>query len=404
MHQNTEYEFKIFNNKSHYLFFMFAIIVIAAIGFFASDIYLPSLPTIAHYFKENTMRVQLTVSIFLLSMAIFQIFIGALSDKFGRKKILVISVLIFIVASLGCYDSHSLNALILFRFLQGIGSACGLSIGHAIIADIFGPTQSAKPLSIVIPLVAFSPAVAPILGGLIEEHSQWRNIFLFLAGYGILILLFLITPIIPKIPRRENLSTRNGINILKILKDKQFIGYALFMMNSNACYFAFLAASPFLLKEYGYSPTQIGYAFCAASFPYMSSSFLGRKLSMRFTYIHLIFIGLLCDAVGVICMLCFSALNWPSMMSIMIPVFIISIGNGFLMPFSSASAIALYPRNAGLITGTLATAQLCAASLATFLMGVFANGKLYPLGLFNLCVVTLTFSYFIVIFGSKLRK
>ena len=245
--KRTEPEVKIFNHKSHAFFFMVTIIIIAAIGFFASDIYLPSLPSIAQYFHESSLKVQLTMSVFLLTMAIFQVFNGILSDKYGRKKILFILILIFIFASLGCYQSHSLNELILFRFFQGMGAACGLSIGQAIIADLYGPTQSAKPLSIVIPLVAFSPAIAPILGGLIEEYSNWRNIFLFLVGYGVLVLIFLITPIIPKITRVTPIRTGNQGNILQIIKNKQYIGYALFMMTSNACYFAFLAASPFLL-------------------------------------------------------------------------------------------------------------------------------------------------------------
>ncbi len=386
---------------------MVTMIIIAAIGFFASDIYLPSLPAIANYFQKSNLQVQLTMSVFLFTMAVFQVFMGALSDKFGRKQILILSTGIFIFASLGCFKSASLNELIFFRFLQAIGAASGLSVSQAILADLFGPVKSAKPLSIMIPLVAFSPAIAPILGGLIEEHSNWRNIFLFLAGYGFLIFILLLTPIIPTLSKTtysKKLSEKSSASVLQILKNTQFIGFAFFMMTSNACYFAFLAASPFLLNKYGYSPAQVGYAFCASSFPYMSASFFGRKLSHKLSFIQIIFVGLLTDCVGVLCMLGFAATNWPHMLSIMIPVFIISIGNGFIMPYSSASAIALYPRNAGLITGSLASLQLCAASIGTLAMGILANGTLYPLAIFNLCIVFCALFYFLRVFRFQLRN
>lgn len=145
--KHFENKIEIFTRKGHYFCFMVTIIIIAAIGFFASDIYLPSLPSIALYFKQNALQVQLTMSVFLLTMAFFQVLIGALSDKLGRKQVLFFAISIFIFSSLGCYKSHSLNELILFRFFQGIGAASGLCIGQAIIADLFGPIQSARSLS-----------------------------------------------------------------------------------------------------------------------------------------------------------------------------------------------------------------------------------------------------------------
>jgi DHA1 family bicyclomycin/chloramphenicol resistance-like MFS transporter len=391
-----------FQSKVHYFFFMSTIILVAAVGFFASDIYLPSLPFIAQYFSKTTSEVSMTMSVFLLAMALFQVFIGALSDKFGRKQILFVSLSIFIVSSLACAHSQTLNQLILSRFFQGIGAACGLSIGQAIIADLFGPIQSAKPLSILIPLVAFSPAVAPILGGLIEEHSSWRMVFLFLAFYGFTGLFLCLTPIVPKLKHHEIAQNENGpkFKFLHLLKNKEFFGFALFMMNSNACYFAFLSATPFLLKTFGYTPTQVGYAFCAASFPYMFASFIGRKLAVRLSHLQIILCGLLIDLFGVLLMFGFAASHWPNMASIMIPIFFITSGNGLIMPYSSASAISIFPKNAGLVTGTLATLQLCAASLGTFMMGLIANGTLFPLAGFNLAVVIVTLVYFFFVFGN----
>lgn len=404
-------DIKVFKHPAQTFLFMTTIIIVAAVGFFASDIYLPSLPAIGLYFHESNLNVQLTMTVFLLTMAVCQVFIGALSDKLGRKKVLIFFTCLFILASYGCSQAHTLNELILYRVFQGMGAASGLCIGQAIVADLYGPVHSAKPLSIVIPLVAFSPAIAPILGGIIEEHSIWRNIFLFLSAYGVLMLILIALPIIPKLPVQKKILAQNELApnwkespIFKIIKDKRFLGFALFMMNSNAIYFAFLSASPFLLKKFGYSPSEVGYAFCAASFPYMFASLIGRRLSVRYSHVQIIFLGLLMGALGVACMFGFAASHWPNILSILIPVFLICIGSGLIMPFSSASAISLYPQNAGLITGTLATLQLCAAAFGTFMMGLLANGTLYPLSFFDLGVVSFTILYFIKVFGKELRK
>jgi DHA1 family bicyclomycin/chloramphenicol resistance-like MFS transporter len=256
-------------------------------------------------------------------------------------------------------------------------------------------------LSITIPLVAFSPAIAPVLGGHIEIHFNWQTNFLILALYGLVIIFMLLSPIIPKL-QENNFSQKNSAFDIKvfiqILFHKKFFGFALFMMVSNASYFSFVAACPFLLKKFGYSPAAVGYAFCAASFPYMFASFMGRKLSLTKSSLQIIFLGLFLNVIGGFTLLIMFFLNWPHILALMIPVFIITIGNGLLMPFSSANAISLFPKNAGMVTGTLGSMQLTAAGIGTAVMGIIENGTLYPLGVFVLGIAFLSIIYFIGIF------
>ena len=392
-------------SKFHRIIFIACIIFICAIGFVASDIYLPSLPAIADYYHKEAFWAQSTMTVFLITMAIFQIFSGSLSDKFGRKKILFICMFIFIISSFGCYLSSSIYELIFFRILQAIGACGGMSIGQAIVADLFNPKEMGRILSITIPLVAFSPAIAPVLGGHIEIHFNWQTNFLLLVGYGIVIIVFLLSPIIPKLVVNNKRSSAFDIKtFLSILLDKKFFGYALFMMASNATYFSFVAASPFLLKKFGYSPSAVGYALCAASFPYMLASFLGRKLSLRNSSLRIIFFGLFLNVFGGVVLIMMFFSSWHHMLALMIPVFIITIGNGLLMPFSSASAISLYPSNSGLVTGTLGSLQLTAAGLGTVAMGIIENGTLLPLGLLVLCISLFSIFYFIVVYKISSLK
>ncbi|KAB8029201.1 multidrug effflux MFS transporter [Fluviispira multicolorata] len=392
--------------KLRTVFFVSCIIFICAIGFVASDIYLPSLPAIADYFKKDAAYVQLTMSLFLLTMAVFQIFSGSLSDKYGRKKVLFICILIFIISSVGCFYAASINELIFYRCLQAIGACAGMSIGQAMVADTYGAKETGRILSITIPLVAFSPAIAPVLGGYVEMLFDWRAIFLLLVVYGFIILIMLLTPIIPnKAKYKENLQIKKAafdVKIfIKMLKDKKFFGFALFMMTSNATYFSFLAGAPFLLKKFGYSPSAVGYAFCLASFPYMFASLLGRRLSLTRSSLQIIFLGLLLSAMGGILFLFMYFSAWQHMLGLMIPIFVITIGNGLLMPFSSANAIALFPKNSGLVTGTLGSAQLTAASLGTALMGFVENGTFLPFALIVLSFSIFTIIYYLSVFKNS---
>lgn len=389
-------------SKSRYFIFIFSIIIICAIGFVASDIYLPSLPAIAHYFHIEPKWAQYTMTSFLITMAIFQVFSGSLSDKFGRKKVLAFFMLIFIFSSLGCYFSTSIYQLIICRIFQAIGACAGMTIGQAMVADLFSAKDLAKILSITIPMVAFSPAIAPVVGGHIETSYNWQTNFLILAGYGVFILLLIILPFIPTVPNQTTMQRKVTAfdlkALIKIVTDQKFIAFAFFMKVSNASYFAFLAASPFLLKEFGYSPTTVGYAFCAASFPYMFASLLGRRLSIKKTSLQIIFMGLCLNFFGGLLLIMMFFCHWEHILALMIPVFIITIGNGLLMPFSSANAIALFPHHAGMVTGTLGSLQLAAAGIATAVIGFIENGTLLPIGLFVLTIAILAILVFVLTF------
>ncbi|KAB8039846.1 Bcr/CflA family efflux MFS transporter [Silvanigrella paludirubra] len=401
--QNKEPNF----SKIHRILFISCIIFICAIGFVASDIYLPSLPAIADYYHKEAFWAQSTMTAFLITMAVFQIFSGSLSDKFGRKNVLFLFMIIFILASVGCYASSTIYELIFFRVLQAIGACAGMSIGQAIVADLFNSKEMGRVLSITIPLVAFSPAIAPVLGGHIEIHFNWQTNFLILALYGLIIIFMLLSPIIPKLQENNYSQKKSAFDIkvfIQVLLNKKFFGFALFMMVSNASYFSFVAACPFLLKKFGYSPTAVGYAFCAASFPYMFASFMGRRLSLTKSSLQIIFLGLILNVIGGTVLLIMYFINWPHILALMIPVFIITIGNGLLMPFSSANAISLFPKNAGMVTGTLGSMQLTAAGIGTAVMGIIENGTLYPLGVFVLGIAFLSIIYFISVFKISSLK
>lgn len=409
-------------------FLISSIIIICAIGFFSSDIYIPIMPKIAAYFHETPSMVQYTMSAFLLGMAIFQIPIGFLGDKYGKKNILLLFILVFIAASYGCYLAKNLEALILFRFLQSIGACAGISIGQALIVDFFHSKERPGVFSIVVPLVAFSPAIAPLLGAKIDEMFSWREIFLFLIFYGIVCSILLWSPIFSKknqiqhsIKDKDTTFAENDFAKPFLEKgshfDKwtfpsqskkiKFCAYATFMMASNATYFAFLASSPFVLNTMGYSPFVVSLAICASSFPYILSSLFSKKISHKFNSDQIIGFGLCGNALGVFFLWMAQSSHWNHVGALMIPVFVVSVGNGLVMPFSSSQAVSLFPKRAALVTGCLGSAQMFAASLATKCVGLFEEISLRSLAIFDTVVIFCAVVFYLIVFyrvSEKIRN
>ena len=165
--------------------------MLSMMGLLASDIYLPAMPTMVNYFHVNSAKLQQTIGIFLLGLSFFQLVYGPLSDQIGRKKIILFGVLLYVLGSFGCAVSTNIYLLLFFRLIQAIGACSGLVLGRTIIADIFPPKEITNVYNIIYPLVAASPAIAPIIGGYLVNHFHWESNFIFVGIFG-LILLFLL--------------------------------------------------------------------------------------------------------------------------------------------------------------------------------------------------------------------
>lgn len=165
--------------------------MLSMMGLLASDIYLPAMPSMSSYFQVSSVRLQQTIGIFLFGLAVFQLIYGPLSDQIGRKKIIITGVCFYIIGSLGSAFAHSIYILLFFRLIQAIGACSGLVLGRTIIADVFPQNKITNVYNIIYPLVAASPAIAPIIGGYLVSYFSWKASFIFVGTFGLL-LLFLM--------------------------------------------------------------------------------------------------------------------------------------------------------------------------------------------------------------------
>lgn len=243
------------------LYILLLVGFISAFGPFVTDFYLPALPALSDSLHTSTSMVQLTLTVSMVGLAVGQLFIGPLSDRYGRKMPLLASLVLFILSTVGCLTVTTIGPLILYRFIQGIAGAGGVVISKSIATDLYKGQQLARFFSMLSSVQGLAPICAPILGGLLLTVTDWRGIFcvLLVIGIGLLLMVFAF---------RESLQTRvQGSALtafrtyLPVVRNRVFMRYVLVQAMAMGAMFAYIASSPFIFQvHYGLSP--LAYSLC----------------------------------------------------------------------------------------------------------------------------------------------
>ncbi|MCP4334428.1 MAG: multidrug effflux MFS transporter, partial [Gammaproteobacteria bacterium] len=342
-----------------------SIALLVALGPLATDMYLPALPGLADEFSTSAGMVQLTLSLFLAGFALAQIIYGPLSDRFGRKPVLLCGLALFVVASIACAFAKNIEMLILARFVQALGGSAGPVLGRAMVRDIHGPQESARVLSHIGSAMALAPAFAPILGGYMSVYLGWPSIFWFLTLVGILgasLLVLAIAETAPQEHRHPKPVKTILADYARLLQDATYLGYTLTCTLAYAGLFAFLSGSSFVIIDYfGVSEQHFGLLFMLVVAGYISGTLTGAKLSRSYDFRRLVAAGSVLLLIAGATMFII-ALNQPEqVMSIILPMMIFMHGVGLVMPQSMAGAMANYPQMAGSASGLLGFIQMSVA-------------------------------------------
>ncbi len=350
-----------------------SIALLVALGPLATDMYLPALPGLTGEFSTSAGQVQLTLSLFLAGFALAQIIYGPLSDRFGRKPMLLVGLALFVLASMACALAQSIEMLILARFVQALGGSAGPVLGRAMVRDIHGPQESARVLSHIGSAMALAPAFAPILGGYMSVYLGWASIFWFLALVGLFgatLLLLAIEETAPQEHRHPRAVKIILGDYARLLRDPAYLGYTLTCTLAYSGLFAFLSGSSFVIIEYfGVNEEHFGLLFLLVVVGYISGTLSGGRLSRRYDFRRLVGVGSLVLLVAGGSMLAI-ALNQPEqVMSIVLPMMLFMHGVGLVMPQSMAGALANYPHIAGSASGLLGFTQMTTAGLVGVVVG-----------------------------------
>lgn len=258
--------------------------VLSAFGPFVVDLYLPALPQLAEFFHTSTSMTQLTLTTAMIGLAVGQLLLGPISDKFGRKKPLILSLLVYIASTVAIIFSPNIETMIVLRVVQGLSSAGSVVISRAVATDLYRGREMTRFFGLLMTINGLAPIISPILGSLLLEYINWKGIFAFLALIGVVVTLF-------SLRLRESLSEEKRLqgSVLsvfgsfgKIVKNRLFMSYVGIETFLCGTMFAYIAASPFILQSwYGLSAFTFSLCFGANGAALVIGSNLGSRLPNR---------------------------------------------------------------------------------------------------------------------------
>jgi drug resistance transporter, Bcr/CflA subfamily len=328
------------------IYILIVIGTVSAIGPFVTDFYLPALPELMTFFGTTSSMTQLSLTFSMIGLAVGQIFIGPLSDKYGRKMPLLISMLLFTISTIFCLFSWNIESFTISRFIQGFTGAGGIVISRSIATDLYSGRELAKFFAMLSCVQGLAPICAPVLGGILLKFTDWRGIFLALLIIGVLTTLVLTR-------FRDSLSKENRLNeniatkfsyYKPILKNEIFIYYVLIQSLSMGVMFAYIASSPFIYQKiYHLSPIAYSLCFGLNAIAIMIGNLSITKFSTTEEGLLIGVKGFITMSIITVMALCISS----SIVVIEITFFCLLFFLGMILPTSTTLALDMEKQNSG---------------------------------------------------------
>lgn len=354
-----------------------------AIGPFSIDMYLPGFPSIAADLHTSVDQVAYSLSSFFIGICVGQLICGPLLDRFGRKKPLCIGLILYIVASIGCAMSKSVEVLIAFRFLQALGGCVGMVAPNAIVRDVFPVEENAKIFSLLILILGVSPILAPTVGSYLIAAFGWPVVFIVLAVVTALILLAVILWLKESKGPDPSFSLRPKpilTGFANVLREPQFYTYAFAGAIASAGLFAYLAGSPFVFMQmYGVSEQQYGWIFALIAAGLIGSSQLNNVILKKYNSGQVMRFVLVSQAVVGLILVSGIFFGSLGLYSTIFLIFLFLSCQGFTFPNSAALAMAPFTKGAGSASALMGALQMGCGAVASAMVGLFFNHTAVPM-------------------------
>ena len=375
--------------------------ILAGVSAMNMSIFLPSLPSMAKEFDVDYGTMQIFISGYFLSLAFFQLIIGPVSDRIGRKPTMIAAFVLFTLSTLICEITTNFYLFLFFRMLQA-GVAAGFVLGRAIIRDIVPMEHAASMIGYVTMAMTIMPMLAPAVGGVLEEQLNWRYSLRLMYFMGVISLLLIW------FDQKETLN-KNEISEAKFLEDykelflnKDFWFYVIVMGFSVGSYFSFLTGAPVISAEYfQLAPSVQGYLFAILGLGFFLGNFLTGRFAMKIGPNSLMlwgcFIAIIGPLLQVLIYLNFSF----GPLSFFAPMFLVGLGQGLIVPNAAAGIVSVNPKLAGSASGLGATIQVMIGGILAFITGYIIADYVSPLPLIGILIFTILVTLF---FSFKLQK
>jgi DHA1 family bicyclomycin/chloramphenicol resistance-like MFS transporter len=351
----------------------------------AITIIVPSMPGLQAAFHADYSTVQLTLSLYLAAIAVAQPFVGLLSDRFGRRPVLLTGLSLFVVSSLLAVAAPNIESIIFLRVLQGAGGCTGMILGRAIIRDLYDRQQAASMIGYVTMAFAVAPMAAPSIGGLLQETYGWAAIYWFLGLFGLACLIFAWLDV-----SETNMNPTDSFGIASMLRDfrsllgePEFRLYATSGTLASAVFFAFIGGVPFVSEVIlKLSPTTYGLWFALTALGYSVGNFISGRFAQRLGIFRLIYAGAWLMLLPILLLIGLFGAGLGSAPAMFIPMFFVGMANGLCLPGAIAGAISVRPDIAGAASGLMGSLQTGVGALFSAVAGALLAGGMSAMPLF----------------------
>jgi len=362
--------------------FMPYLALLSMLGFLATDMYLPAFGAMQLSFNTSPGVISASMSLFLAGFAVGQLFWGPLSDRIGRKPVLLMGLALFALGCAGMLWVDNVALMLALRFLQAIGVCAAAVSWQALVVDRYPRARANKVFATIMPLVALSPALAPLLGAWLISHFHWRSIFLVLTLTGVaLMLVTLRLPARPPAPK----TAVDQPGFFALLRSGVYGGNVLIYAACSASFFAWLTGSPFILADAGLTPADIGLSYIPQTIAFLMGGFGCRALLNRFAGAQLLPWLLALYSLSVATLFAVALTGSHSLVALLAPFCGMALANGAIYPIVVSNALLPFPHATGKAAALQNTLQLGLCFLASLAVSA---GLQQPLLMTTLIMVT----------------
>ena len=381
--------------------------VASGISPFGMAIAIPTLESFAQLYQAPYSTVQFIISAYLLGLASSMPLVGFLSYKIGRRPVLLSGLVLFVAASIVCSTTDSLNSLIFWRIIQGVGASVGSVMSRAIIRDTNNASETARSLSRVTAIMGISPMIAPVIGGIgYQIFGSPNGIFIITAAIGVVVLIAILL----KLPETRKVELTESTNrepwsekYRYLLGSKVIVGSSLIYAFTTGAFFAILAvASTVFYNDLGIDSAGFGFVWSCLTILYTISAFMGGNLSSKYGLMKVLLAGVVLNVMaGIVFYFLVKTLD-VTLISVIIPLIILFFAHGFIVPMALAKAVSARPEIAGSSSGLSSALGLVIGGMFSVLSGLVFDGRLLPIALIVAVSTMLCgMSYLLVFSGNR---
>jgi DHA1 family bicyclomycin/chloramphenicol resistance-like MFS transporter len=381
--------------------------MLTALGPLSMDMYLPSLPDIAHVLGAPVARTQLTISSYLIGFAVGQMIYGPLSDRYGRRPVLLAAVALYLASTLACAAAQSVDLLIAARLLQGISGSGAIVLARAIVRDVYSGVQAARELSLMGSISATAPIVAPMIGGVLQAGFGWRANFICMSVGG-LIALLVAGRLLPETLRPDNrASPLSFFSMMRgygaVARHRGFLVYLGIITTTYAGLFAWVSGASVVLQGvYGLSAVAVGFTFALGAAGYMLGAMIATRLVVRLGLDRTIGVGVVVIAAGGLSLALAVATGVPGLWLVAAMALYLA-GVGLAMPQAMAGALTPFPDRAGTAASLMGLVQQALAAVIAAVIGAYLVQSAWPVTGVVVAMGCLTFLLWALTRGMRAR-